>query len=70
MLVENKTEKMFSGKIVTVLIQDNSPQGPLDSEHLKFLLVCSMMWYYISRNHFFAHIKFCDLFLNCKHRKN
>ena len=45
MLVENKTGKMFSEKIVTVLIQNNSPQGPVDSEHLKFVLFCQMMWY-------------------------
>ena len=42
MLVVNKTGKIFF-KIVPVLIQNNSPQGPVNLKHLKFSLFCYIM---------------------------
>ena len=35
----------FQGQIVSVLIQNNSPRGPVNLEHLTFLLFCYIIWY-------------------------
>ena len=46
MPVKKKTVKMFSRTdSYTVLIQNNSFQGPVNLGHLKYVLPCYRIWY-------------------------
>ena len=50
---KTKPEIFFQGQIITVLILNNSPQGPVNSEHLTKILI------------FCYGIEFREIFFSC-----